>query len=261
MNTLFCLVHGEPTANAFSVDIDRGKTVGALKKLIKEEKQNDFNNVDADKLTLWALSPPIKEEDDDGLKALDLQNETGVRKLKRATAKISTELSGVPTDGYIHVVVERPSNTKDVRCKATHGRDTETFLWPVTRDTTTLVDLMKKLRSYFTFPDGTEDKDIDVSYVYGGLITRFIDDNELVAMIWRDGYCLDLTLVVATSQRPFSSWTFAKMKKVYNLTADCYSTLQTFEAGYADLKKYNKDVMHVFGDISVRLYLFIYLFI
>ncbi|PKY40352.1 hypothetical protein RhiirA4_538752 [Rhizophagus irregularis] len=54
--TLSCLVVGEnPYDNSFPVDTDpnKVKTVGHLRKTIKEEKQNDFANVDADKLKLW----------------------------------------------------------------------------------------------------------------------------------------------------------------------------------------------------------------
>jgi hypothetical protein len=57
--TLFCLVDGETTSNAFSVEIGSTKTIGDLKKLIKTEKTNDFSDVDADKLTLWRVSIPV----------------------------------------------------------------------------------------------------------------------------------------------------------------------------------------------------------
>ena len=112
----------------------------------------------------------------------------------------------------------------------------------------------------FAFPDGTEDKDIDVSRETGKekdrSIVLLLDDVELTAIVWMGvDSRTDLSLIVATSQRPFSSWNFAKMKKVFKLTADCYSTLPTFDAGNADLAKYQKDVNHVMTDISVCLFL------
>ncbi|KAF9342633.1 hypothetical protein BGX26_007146 [Mortierella sp. AD094] len=55
--TLFCLVDGDSTP--FSVDIDASKTVDHLKDAIKLKKPNDFNDIDADKLTLWHVSIPI----------------------------------------------------------------------------------------------------------------------------------------------------------------------------------------------------------
>ena len=50
--TLFCLVDGEATSQAFSVEIDHTKTVDGLKKLIKTEKAPRFDDVAADELTL-----------------------------------------------------------------------------------------------------------------------------------------------------------------------------------------------------------------
>ncbi|KAI9241257.1 MAG: hypothetical protein BYD32DRAFT_458061 [Podila humilis] len=54
--TLLCLVDGEATSRAFSVDIDRTKSVDHLKKLIKLEKTPRFDDVAADELTLWRVS-------------------------------------------------------------------------------------------------------------------------------------------------------------------------------------------------------------
>ncbi|KAF8942097.1 hypothetical protein BGZ47_006819, partial [Haplosporangium gracile] len=56
--TLFCLVEGEATSQAFSVEIDQTKTVDHLKKFIKTEKTSRFDDVAADELTLWRVSIP-----------------------------------------------------------------------------------------------------------------------------------------------------------------------------------------------------------
>ncbi|RGB24980.1 hypothetical protein C1646_821281 [Rhizophagus diaphanus] len=53
--TLFCLVKGSTTANAFPVHIDKGQFVGDLKKAIKAEKAPEFDNFPADKLRLWKV--------------------------------------------------------------------------------------------------------------------------------------------------------------------------------------------------------------
>ncbi|KAG0039904.1 hypothetical protein BGZ82_006161 [Podila clonocystis] len=63
--TLFCLVDGEATSNAFSVEIDSSKTVDGLKKLIKTENPDTFNGVDAKELTLWRVSVPDADDDED----------------------------------------------------------------------------------------------------------------------------------------------------------------------------------------------------
>ncbi|KAK5796982.1 hypothetical protein F5H01DRAFT_401214 [Linnemannia elongata] len=43
--TLFCLVDGEATSNAFPVEIESTKTIGDLKGLIKTKKTNDFQDL------------------------------------------------------------------------------------------------------------------------------------------------------------------------------------------------------------------------
>ncbi|KAG0270796.1 hypothetical protein BGZ95_001516, partial [Linnemannia exigua] len=55
---LFCLVDGESLTHAFPVESGSTKTIGDLKKFIKAKKANDFQDVDANKLTLWRVSIP-----------------------------------------------------------------------------------------------------------------------------------------------------------------------------------------------------------
>ncbi|KAF9304398.1 hypothetical protein BG003_001713, partial [Podila horticola] len=63
--TLFCLVEGEPTSNAFPVDIVPTKTIGVLKDFIKTKKAPRFDDVAADELTLWRVSILITDDDDE----------------------------------------------------------------------------------------------------------------------------------------------------------------------------------------------------
>src|SRR5437763_15311652 len=58
--TLWCLVRG--TLSAFYVKIGRNNFIIDIKKLIKNKKQIDCANVDADRLALWKLKNPIKDE-------------------------------------------------------------------------------------------------------------------------------------------------------------------------------------------------------
>ena len=57
--TLFCLVDGEATSNAFSIKIPSSGTVDDLKDLIKTKKVPEFDNIAADKLALWRVSIPV----------------------------------------------------------------------------------------------------------------------------------------------------------------------------------------------------------
>jgi hypothetical protein len=60
--TLNCLVDGGATADAFPVEIESTKTVGNLKQRIKAEQSPDFDDIVANKLTLWFVSiPKIKQ--------------------------------------------------------------------------------------------------------------------------------------------------------------------------------------------------------
>ncbi|RGB23401.1 hypothetical protein C1646_536459 [Rhizophagus diaphanus] len=102
--TLFCLVKGNTTANAFPVRIDKGQFIGDLKKAIKAEKQNDFAGVDADRLKLWKV--PISDDHVDPLSNLSLEDGELL-----AIRKISKYFPNSPPEEHIHVLVEPPEST------------------------------------------------------------------------------------------------------------------------------------------------------
>ncbi|KAG0280022.1 hypothetical protein BGZ95_011531 [Linnemannia exigua] len=56
--TLFCLLDGEPTSRAFSIDIKPTESVHDLKELIKASNNSAFNGVDTRSLTLWKVVIP-----------------------------------------------------------------------------------------------------------------------------------------------------------------------------------------------------------
>ncbi|KAF9346427.1 hypothetical protein BGX26_002075 [Mortierella sp. AD094] len=56
---LFCLVDGEPTANAFPLSISSTNDIGTLKEHIKTKKSPKFDDIAADELTLWRVSVPV----------------------------------------------------------------------------------------------------------------------------------------------------------------------------------------------------------
>ncbi|KAF9536721.1 hypothetical protein EC957_009872 [Mortierella hygrophila] len=60
--TLFCLVDGVATTNAFPVEIESTKTIGDLKKFIKKENTPEFDDFAPDKLTLWRVSIPDNKQ-------------------------------------------------------------------------------------------------------------------------------------------------------------------------------------------------------
>ena len=53
--TLFCWVIDTPTKQIFPVEIARDKSWGTVKIAIKEMKEPEFNDIDADTLDLWKV--------------------------------------------------------------------------------------------------------------------------------------------------------------------------------------------------------------
>src|SRR2546421_8028180 len=100
--TLFCLVKGNTTANAFSVKISRDEPISELKKAIKAEKQNDFAGVNADKLKLWKV-----EISGDHVNPLTLHDNDELLAIK----KILKYFTDSPPEEHIHVLVKPPETT------------------------------------------------------------------------------------------------------------------------------------------------------
>ncbi|KAG0358745.1 hypothetical protein BGX24_005918, partial [Mortierella sp. AD032] len=103
--TLFCLISGDSTSNAFSVKIPSSDTVDDLKDTIISKKPNAFEHIDANDLVLWRVSIP----DDDDL-SIPLDSVSEKKKLK-ATTKLSKVFDAELPEDTIHIVVERPQAT------------------------------------------------------------------------------------------------------------------------------------------------------
>jgi hypothetical protein len=104
--TLFCLVDGEPSSSAFPVSIATAKTIGELKKAIKTEKSPEFNDIAADKLTLWKVS--ISSTDDEDESPIILDELSDRKKLVRPTSEIAKVFSDGAAKEHIHIIVVRP---------------------------------------------------------------------------------------------------------------------------------------------------------
>ncbi|KAI8360927.1 hypothetical protein B0O80DRAFT_145818 [Mortierella sp. GBAus27b] len=102
--TLFCLVEGEATSNAFSVKIPASDTIDGLKKLIKAEKAPRFDDIAADELTLWKVCIAIPDDEEIHI-LLDRLNEK--KKLGPAD-ELSDVFGEKPPKKTIHVIVKRP---------------------------------------------------------------------------------------------------------------------------------------------------------
>ncbi|CAG8843058.1 14438_t:CDS:1, partial [Gigaspora margarita] len=103
--TLFCLVKGNTTVNAFSVKISRDESISELKKAIKAEKAPEFDNFPANRLKLWKKEIP--DDQDDLLSNLSLND--GDELL--ATREIGDYWTEKPPKRHIHVLVSPPEST------------------------------------------------------------------------------------------------------------------------------------------------------
>src|SRR5581483_8105024 len=103
--TLFCLVKGNTTANAFPVRIDKGQFIGDLKEAIKAKNPQTFTNVDAKDLKLWKV--PISDDHDDQLRNLSLEDSDELLAIR----KISKYFPDSPPEEHIHVLVSPPEAT------------------------------------------------------------------------------------------------------------------------------------------------------
>lgn len=104
--TLFCLVDGVSTFSAFSVGTQSTKTIDDLKELIKTKKSPEFDDIAADKLTLWRVS--IQIFDDDEVPIL-LNNVTYKDKKKLSpVTRLYKVFPGALPEETIHIIVQRP---------------------------------------------------------------------------------------------------------------------------------------------------------
>ena len=99
--SLFCLVHGDSPQHAFPVEIQKSKTIGHLKQLIKEKNQNDFRDIDAKNFTLWKVDISIDDEESLANLTLEDNEKEGVQELV-PTWKIRNAFPGELEDNSHH---------------------------------------------------------------------------------------------------------------------------------------------------------------
>ncbi|KAG0277974.1 hypothetical protein BGZ96_002590 [Linnemannia gamsii] len=104
--TLFCLVNGFTTSDSFSVKLASNGTVDDLKDLIKDKIPGILEGIDAKDLTIWRVSIPDKDDDDETPIKIDNVPESEKKKL-RATNKVSIFGAALP-ESTIHVIVQPP---------------------------------------------------------------------------------------------------------------------------------------------------------
>ncbi|KAF9119142.1 hypothetical protein BGX30_004059 [Mortierella sp. GBA39] len=144
-----CLVDGETTWNTFSVMVSSEDTVGGLKILIKTEKTNDFRNLDADKLTLWRVSIPIIDGNEEIPIRFDDVADKDKKKLRPVTRLSKVFPDDLPED-MIHIIVKLPPPAQKKSTIATFtvtvkGSSSIIVQWVTDTTTATLDELRRQI--------------------------------------------------------------------------------------------------------------------
>jgi hypothetical protein len=98
------LVLGHDASRIFPIEIAERKTVGALRKGIKDEKEHAFQHVDADALLLWKVSIPVDRNVTENLSKLNLVDEGSLLSVEELSDVFSDSL----TRKHLHIVVRAP---------------------------------------------------------------------------------------------------------------------------------------------------------
>ncbi|CAG8696441.1 9038_t:CDS:2, partial [Funneliformis caledonium] len=108
LRTIWCLVNGDPLADAFPVDILDSRTIGHLKDAIRKNI-NAPDNVKAKNLEIWKVNIPFDEAEEN---AITLDNIEVKRKLLIPAIKIYNVIDEIP-ESNVQFIVKIPAATED----------------------------------------------------------------------------------------------------------------------------------------------------
>ncbi|KAF9310445.1 hypothetical protein BG003_008544 [Podila horticola] len=151
--TLFCLQNGESASSVFPVNLSPDDSIGNLKKLIKTEKAPEFDDIAADKLTLWRVSIPITDGDELPI-LLDNVADKDKKKLRPVTRLSKVFPANIPEE-TINIIVQRPPSatsaelfpTVTVFTVTVKGRTPATLQWITDTATSTLDELRDEIHA------------------------------------------------------------------------------------------------------------------
>ncbi|KAI1296061.1 hypothetical protein EDD11_007609 [Mortierella claussenii] len=233
--TLVCLVSGEALSNTFSVKISPSESISVLKDLIKSEKTPEYDDIAADRLTLWRVTIPSDENAGDE-SIITLDDQDAKTKLGNPRTSLSEQLPE-SLDDNTYILVQRPlacvdpevavlgkqlSDMLDSSIK--HGiiikpEKEVAFIWPAIVDTATLDDLRKNV--FYEYPHYAHDKHLEI-FVHNGQTkpARIGDDEDLrkILKIAKAASKTKLTISLATPTKAFSLWKFKDVCAEYNLS-------------------------------------------
>ncbi|KAG0061975.1 hypothetical protein BGZ89_011018 [Linnemannia elongata] len=258
-NAINQLQDAQAASNAFSVKIPSTHTVDDLKKLIKVEIPDTFNGLDAKDLTLWRVSIPDEDDNDEENPILVNSVTTADKKKLRATHELSDVFPDKPPKNTIHILVQRPlvapSDDLNPEVAALRERLEQlehfkaevlessisidisiwperkfAFTWSTEIETATLDDLKKQLYEY----DSHYAND-DYLKIYlcnnGHANAEAIIDDECLRKLLRiakttckttlkTGPKIKWSISLATPSKNYSKWTFKDVCAEYGITSN-----------------------------------------
>ena len=87
-----CWIISEDSGHIFLVELQATKTVGALKRALKEENKQALQHIDANNLVLWKVSLPADEDLDEKLEKLNLDDKHPLRPLMKLSSLFADQL-------------------------------------------------------------------------------------------------------------------------------------------------------------------------
>jgi hypothetical protein len=113
---LLCLIKGEKPDKAFKVFINKDKDIYDLKKVIKDEISNDFDDVDAKNLTLWKVN--ISTSDKSKFEKLKtylpynsaVEEVLNGEKIENVTEEVGKVFNYSLGKKCIHIIIEPPTS-------------------------------------------------------------------------------------------------------------------------------------------------------
>ena len=103
MLTLICYVRDDNCKQAFEVEIDKAKSVSALREAIKEKTRPKFDDISADSLSLWKASVPINRDLKKCVETLNLVDDDSLYSYEILSDIFSSGLEGKS----VHIIIDR----------------------------------------------------------------------------------------------------------------------------------------------------------
>ncbi|KAG0027221.1 hypothetical protein BGZ81_005785 [Podila clonocystis] len=243
---LFCLVDGESTSSAFPIKVSPDDSIGDLKKLIKAEIPDTFNGVDAKDLTLWRVSLPITDDDDEI--PILLNYVTSDKKKLGPATRLSKVFPEKLAEEAVHIIAQRPSQSRSddlhpevaaLRKQLSDMKQLQeelldpsislsvivkpekkvAFTWSTFVDRTTMDDFKSYIFEYY--PQYAHDEYLEI-FVYNGhpKPERIRNDEDLrkILKITKTTSKTKLVISLETPTKNFSAWTFRDVCAEYNLS-------------------------------------------